>query len=115
MENVIDEEYARSAVYYGGIDFQDTAQIGVFGGSNQTSSSQHGNVMKNMYIFNVKTNEFENNTIVCNPVLGNKSTVLYESNNLVLEYGFNEVYYQSADGLYKQDAAIIKDGVVTDI
>ena len=60
-------------------------------------------------------NTYETGTILCQPSAASNLTKMYSSDLITLNYGIDDVYYQAADGLHKQDAAIIKDGVVTDI
>ena len=42
-------------------------------------------------------------------------TEMYSDKLSTLDFGVSEVYYQSVDGFFKQPAAIIKNGVVTNI
>ena len=65
--------------------------------------------------FSFGSNTYETGTILCLPSATSNLTKMYSSGLITLSYGIDDVYYQAADGLHKQDAAIIKDGVVTDI
>ena len=65
--------------------------------------------------YSIKSNTFETGTILCQPSATSNLTKMYSSGLITLSYGIDDVYYQAADGLHKQNAAIIKDGVVTDI
>ena len=65
--------------------------------------------------FSFGSNTYETGTILCLPSATSNLTKMYSSDLITLNYGIDDVYYQAADGLHKQDAAIIKDGVVTDI
>ena len=65
--------------------------------------------------YSIKSNTYETGTILCQPSATSNLTKMYSSDLITLNYGIDDVYYQAADGLHKQDAAIIKDGVVTDI
>lgn len=67
--------------------------------------------------FSFGSNMYETGTILCLPSATSNLTKMYSSSLITLNYGIygDDVYYQAADGLHKQDAAIIKDGVVTDI
>lgn len=66
-------------------------------------------------VFNIKTNEFQNGTVVCQPSVKENVTEMYSDKLSTLDFGVSEVYYQSVDGFFKQPAAIIKNGVVTNI
>lgn len=115
LENVISEDAARSFQYFGGIDFQGTLQAGFYGGFVQDSSSASKVYQYKIMIFNIQTNEFSNGTVVCQPSAKENVTEMYSDKLSTLDFGVSEVYYQSADGFSKQPAAIIKNGVVTDI
>lgn len=115
LENVISEDAARSFRYFGGIDFQGTLQAGFFGGYVQDSSSSSQVYQNKIMVFNIQTNEFSNGTVVCQPSAKENVTEMYSDKLSTLDFGISEVYYQSADGFSKQPAAIIKNGVVTDI
>lgn len=65
--------------------------------------------------FAIQTNEFTNGTVVCQPSSKTNVTEMYTDKLSTVSFGIDEVYYQSADGFAKQPAAIIKNGVVTDI
>ena len=65
--------------------------------------------------FSFGSNTYETGTILCLPSATSNLTKMYSSGLITLNYGIDDVYYQAADGLHKQDAAIIKDGVVTNI
>ena len=65
--------------------------------------------------FSFGSNTYETGTILCLPSATSNLTKMYSSGLITLNYGIDNVYYQAADGLHKQDAAIIKDGVVIDI
>lgn len=115
LENAISEDAARSFQYFGGIDFQGTLQAGFYGGFVQDSSSASKVYQYKIMIFNVQTNEFQNGTVVCQPSAKENVTEMYSDKLSTLDFGVSEVYYQSADGFSKQPAAIIKNGVVTNI
>lgn len=66
-------------------------------------------------VFNIQTNEFSNGTVVCQPSVKENVTEMYSDKLSTLDFGVSEVYYQSANGFGKQPAAIIKNGVVTNI
>ena len=65
--------------------------------------------------YSLQSNNYKTGTILCQPSATSNLTKMYSSGLITLNYGIDDVYYQAADGLHKQDAAIIKDGVVTDI
>ena len=65
--------------------------------------------------YSLQSNNYETGTVLCQPSAISNLTKMYSSDLITLNYGIDDVYYQAADGLHKQDAAIIKDGVVTDI
>lgn len=65
--------------------------------------------------FAIKTNEFANGTVVCQPSSKNNITEMYSDKLVTLDFGVDDVYYQSAAGFSKQLSAIIKNGVATDI
>lgn len=115
LENAISEDAARSFLYFGGIDFQGTLQAGFFGGYVQDSSSASKVYQNKIMVFNIQTNEFSNGTVVCQPSAKENTTEMYSDILSTLDFGVTEVYYQSISGFSKQNAAIIKNGVVTDI
>ena len=115
LENVISEDAARSFQYFCGIDFQGTLQAGIYGGVVQDSSSASKVYQYKIMIFNVQTNEFQNGTVVCQPSAKENVTEMYSDKLSTLDFGVSEVYYQSASGFSKQDSAIIKNGVATNI
>lgn len=115
LENAISEDAARSFLYFGGIDFQGTLQAGFFGGYVQDSSSASKVYQNKIMVFNIQTNEFSNGTVVCQPSAKENITEMYSDILSTLDFGVTEVYYQSISGFSKQNAAIIKNGVVTDI
>ena len=65
--------------------------------------------------FAIQTNEFTNGTVVCQPSFKTNVTEMYTDKLSTVSFGIDEVYYQSASGFSKQSAAIIKNGVATDI
>ena len=83
-------------------------------GANHHDSS-NVNYKKAVTKYSIKSNTYETGTILCQPSATSNLTKMYSSDLITLNYGIDDVYYQAADGLHKQDAAIIKDGVVTDI
>lgn len=116
IKSCIDENDARSMRYFGGIDFQGQGKAGIFCGFRYTSDSGNtGILFRNILLFNAKTNEFANGTVVCQPSAKENVTEMYSDKLSTLDFGVSEVYYQSASGFSKQSAAIIKNGVVTDI
>lgn len=115
LENVISEDAARSFSYFGGIDFQGTLQAGFYGGYVQNGSSASKVYQQKIMVFNIQTNEFSNGTVVCQPSAKENVTEMYSDKLSTLDFGVSEVYYQSVDGFFKQPAAIIKNGVVTNI
>lgn len=115
LENVISEDAARSFYYFGGVDFQGTLQAGFFGGYVQYGSSASKLYQNKILLFNIQTNEFSNGTVVCQPSTKENVTEMYSDKLTALDFGVSEVYYQSESGFSKQNAAIIKNGVATDI
>lgn len=84
----------------------------ILGAYDSSSSSYKMAVSK----YTIQSNTYNTGTIICQPTTtGNHITNMYSSDLVTLNYGIDDVYYQAADGFHKQDAAIIKDGVVTDI
>lgn len=65
--------------------------------------------------FAIQTNEFTNGTVVCQPSSKTNVTEMYTDKLSTVSFGIDDVYYQSAAGFNKQPAAIIKNGVATDI
>ena len=89
-----------------------------FGTDIYISGAAHGsndNYGEAVTKYTIKSNTYETGTILCQPSAASNLTKMYSSSLITLNYGIDDVYYQAADGLHKQDAAIIKDGVVTDI
>lgn len=80
-----------------------------------TSITSHNNRLNTVIKFAIKTNEFDNGTVVCQPSVKTNLTEMYSGKLATLDLGIDEVYYQSANGFAKQPAAIIKNGVATDI
>ena len=92
---------------------QDENDIYILGGAH-TSSSDIKNEAVTKYT--IQSNNYDTGTIICQPTAtGNHITNMYSSDLVTLNYGIDAVYYQDTDGFKKQDAAIIKDGVVTDL
>ena len=92
---------------------QDENDIFILGGSHTTSSN-----IKNEAVtkYTIQSNNYDTGTIICQPTsAGDHITKMYSSDLITLNYGIDAVYYQAADGLHKQNAAIIKDGVVTNL
>ena len=86
--------------------------IYISGAAHDSSASPYGEAVTK---YSIKSNTYETGTILCQPSATSNLTKMYSSDLITLNYGIDDVYYQAADGLHKQDAAIIKDGVVTDI
>lgn len=84
----------------------------IIGGSKISDSNNRFNTVIR---FAIKTNEFANGTVVCQPSSKNNITEMYSDKLATLDFGVDDVYYQSASGFSKQSAAIIKNGVATDI
>lgn len=84
----------------------------IIGGSKISDSD---NKLNTVIKFAIKTNEFANGTVVCQPSSKNNITEMYSDKLATLDFGVDDVYYQSASGFNKQPAAIIKNGVATDI
>lgn len=82
-------------------------------GGSKISDSNHK--LNTVIKFAIKTNEFANGTVVCQPSSKNNITEMYSDKLATLDFGVDDVYYQSASGFSKQSAAIIKNGVATDI
>lgn len=84
----------------------------IIGGSKISDSDYKLNTVIK---FAIKTNEFANGTVVCQPSSKNNITEMYSDKLATLDFGIDDVYYQSTTGFSKQSAAIIKNGVATDI
>lgn len=89
--------------------------IYIVGANHHDSSGSTTNYKNAVTKYCIKSNTYETGTILCQPSATSNLTKMYSSDLITLNYGIDDVYYQAADGLHKQDAAIIKDGVVTDI
>ena len=90
----------------------DNTDIYISGAAHDNSTSSYGEAVTK---YTVASNNYENGTILCQPSANSNLTKMYSSDLITLNYGIDGVYYQAADGLHKQDAVIIKDGVITDI
>nr|DAF41541.1 MAG TPA: hypothetical protein [Caudoviricetes sp.] len=86
--------------------------IYISGAAHDSSATSYGEAVTK---YSIKSNTYETGTILCQPSATSNLTKMYSSGLITLNYGIDDVYYQAADGLHKQDATIIKDGVVTDI
>lgn len=111
IENALN--YTTNNSYWGGAAVVNGTAY-VFGGGYITSSS-YAYGIKNIAKFRINTSNFENKTVVVSPSLASNITEMYSDELTNLDFGVDEVYYQSAAGFNKQSAAIIKNGVVTDI
>lgn len=92
---------------------QDENDIFILGGSHTTSSD-----IKNEAVtkYTIQSNNYDTGTIICQPTAaGDHITTMYSSDLVTLNYGIDAVYYQDTNGFKKQDAAIIKNGVVTNL
>lgn len=92
---------------------QDENDIFILGGSHTTS-----NDIKNEAVtkYTIQSNNYDTGTIICQPTAaGDHITTMYSSDLVTLNYGIDAVYYQDTDGFKKQDAAIIKNGIVIDL
>lgn len=80
-------------------------------GSSSTSSQLNNKVSK----FSVTSNDFDNGTVICQLSEIENTTELYKDQQMSLNVGFSRALFQQSDGLKVQPAAIIKNGVATDI
>ena len=111
IENALN--YTTNNSYWGGAAVVNGIAY-VFGGGYITSSS-YAYGEKKIAKFRINTNKFGNKTVVVSPSLSSNVTEMYSDKLTTLDFGVDEVYYQSAAGFNKQPAAIIKNGVATDI
>ena len=80
-------------------------------GSTSVSSQYNKKVSK----FSVTSNDFDNGTVICQLSEVENATELYKDKLVSLNVGFSRALFQQSDGLKVQPAAIIKNGVATDI
>lgn len=104
--------YTTNNSYWGGAAVVNGIAY-VFGGGYHSGSYGYG--VKKIAKFRISTSKFGNKTIVVSPSLSSNVTEMYSDKLTTLDFGVDEVYYQSASGFSKQPAAIIKNGVSTDI
>ena len=114
IDNVLPQRYGRSYLYYYAYYKGNVYLIGGNyhgGGSNNTDCKWYHTIAK----FAINSKDLEPGTIVCDPSSYFNSTEMYNDGKTKLDFGVNQVYYQSADGFSIQPAAVIKNGVVTNI
>ena len=114
IDNVLPQKYGRSYLYYYAYYKGNVYLIGGFyhgSGSNNTDRKWYHTIAK----FAINSKDLEPGTIVCDPSSYFNSTEMYNDGKTKLDFGVNQVYYQSADGFSIQPAAVIKNGVVTNI
>lgn len=80
-------------------------------GSSSVSSQYNKRVSK----FSATSNDFDNGTVVCQLSEVENTTEIYKDRQMSLNIGVSKVLFQQADGLHDQSAAIIKNGVTTNI
>lgn len=114
IDNVLPQRYGRSYLPYYAYYKGSVYLIGGFyhgGGSNYSDRKWYHTIAK----FAINSKDLEPGTIVCDPSSYFNSTEMYNDGKTKLDFGVNQVYYQSADGFSIQPAAVIKNGVVTNI
>ena len=114
LDNVLPQKYSNSYNAFSGYVNGNMYIIGGFftgGGSNNTDRKWYHTIAK----FAINSKDLEPGTIVCDPSSYFNSTEMYNDGKTKLDFGVNQVYYQSADGFSIQPAAVIKNGVVTNI
>lgn len=79
------------------------------------SSSVSSQVNKRVSKFSATSNDFDDGTVICQLSEVENTTELYKDRQMSLNVGVSKVLFQQTDGLHGQPAAIIKNGVVTDI
>lgn len=80
-------------------------------GSISVSAQYNKKVSK----FSVTSNDFDNGTVVCQTSALENVTEMYKDRLVTMNIGFDKALFQQSDGLKVQSAAIIKNGVATDI
>ena len=80
-------------------------------GSSSTSTQFNKKVSK----FSATSNDFDDGTVICQLSGVENTTELYKDKLVSLNVGFSRALFQQSDGLKVQPAAIIKNGVATDI
>lgn len=85
-------------------NYKQTGSVGV--------STQYN---KKVSKFSATSNDFDNGTVICQLSEVENTTELYKDRQMSLNVGFSKVLFQQSDGLHSQSAAIIKNGVATDI
>ena len=114
LDNVLPQVYGCDYTYYYAYYKGNVYLIGGFyhgGGSNYSDRKWYHTIAK----FAINSKDLEPGTIVCDPSSYFNSTEMYNDGKTKLDFGVNQVYYQSADGFSIQPAAVIKNGIVTNI
>lgn len=114
LDNILPQVYGSQYTYYYAYYKGNVYLIGGFyhgGGSNYSNRMWYHTIAK----FAINSKDLEPGTIVCDPSSYFNSTEMYNDGKTKLDFGVNQVYYQSADGFSIQPAAVIKNGVVTNI
>ena len=114
LDNILPQVYGSQYTYYYAYYKGSVYLIGGFyhgGGSNYVDRKWYHTIAK----FAINSKDLEPGTIVCDPSSYFNSTEMYNDGKTKLDFGVNQVYYQSADGFSIQPAAVIKNGVVTNI
>ena len=114
LDSILPQMYGNAYTYYYAYYKGNVYLIGGFyhgSGVNYTNRKWYHTIAK----FAINSKDLEPGTIVCDPSSYFNSTEMYNDGKTKLDFGVNQVYYQSADGFSIQPAAVIKNGVVTNI
>ena len=114
LDSILPQQYGNGYIYYYGYYKGNVYLIGGYyhgSGSNYANRKWYHTIAK----FAINSTDLEPGTIVCDPSSYFNSTEMYNDGKTKLNFGVNQVYYQSADGFSIQLAAVIKNGVVTNI
>ena len=114
LDNILPQAYGSQYTYYYAYYKGNVYLIGGFyhgSGSNYTDRKWYHTIAK----FAINSKDLEPGTIVCDPSSYFNSTEMYNDGKTKLDFGVNQVYYQSANGFSIQPAAVIKNGVDTNI
>ena len=114
IDNILPQPYGIQYNYYYAYYKGNVYLIGGFyhgSGINYANRKWYHTIVK----FAINSKDLDNGTIVCDPSSYFNSTEMYNDGKTKLDFGVNQVYYQSAEGFSIQPAAVIKNSTIINI
>lgn len=114
-EGVLTDEFTRSQLP-NACSTWDGADSYLIGGTyNPNPASTSNTKITTIIKYSLKSNDLPNGTVWAHESTSENMTEMYKDKTMTLNLGIDKVLIQEADGLKVQPAAIIKNGVATDI